>query len=145
MHCIAVDLHRIISAALPDVTVLLPDEQRLPLQAAPVDEQGRPVVGAGERGLGAYLAPRPRGYVQIELPRFITGEEYWTPVAAVASTAAAAEILAGQIREAVAGAPGEPSWYVVQEAPELTPLPGRAVMSRAVYAIELLHGELPPT
>lgn len=145
MQSVALDLHRKISAALPGVSVLLPDEQQLPLQAAPVDEQGRPAVGAGERGLGAYLASRPLGYVQIEWPRFITGEEYWTPVAAVATTAAAADALARQIREAVAGAPGEVSWYVLQQAPTLTPLPGRAVMSRAVYAIELLHGELPPT
>lgn len=145
MDRIALDLQRKISAALPDVDVLLPDEQQIPLQAAPVDEQGRPAVGAGQRGLGAYLASRPLGYVQIEWPRPITGEEYWTAVAAVATTSTAAATLAHQIREAVAGAPGDVSWYVLQQPPALTPLPGRAVMSRAVYAIELLHGELPPT
>lgn len=145
MDVITLDLHARLQAALPGVTVLLPDEQQLPLQAAPVDDQGRPAVGAGERGLGAYLATRPGGYVQIEQPRPITGEEYWTPVAAVAPTSAAASALAQRVREVIAGAPGDVSWYVLQQAPALTPLSGRAVMSRAVYAIELLHGELPPT
>ncbi|MCD0160234.1 hypothetical protein IHN63_02830 [Deinococcus sp. 6YEL10] len=145
MDVITLDLHAKLQAALPGVSVLLPDEQPLPLQAAPLDDQGRPAVGVGERGLGAYLATRPEGYVQIEPPRPITGEEYWTPVAAVASSSTAASALAGRVREVIAGAPGEVSWYVLQQAPALTPLPGRAVMSRAVYATELLHGQLPPT
>lgn len=60
------DLHGRLRAALPDaVPVLRPEDAQTPLHAAPVDAQGRPVVGAGERGLGAYLQQHPQGYVQI--------------------------------------------------------------------------------
>ena len=66
---IAQDIHDRLRAVLPaSVPILLPEQQREPLDAAPVDAQGRPVVGGGERGLGAYLKRHPQGYVQVEQP-----------------------------------------------------------------------------
>lgn len=63
---IAQDLHARLRAALPEaIPVLLPEQAQAPLEAAPLDAQGRPMVGGGERGLGVYLQQNPQGYVQI--------------------------------------------------------------------------------
>lgn len=148
MHVITLDLHARLQAALPGVTVLLPDEQKLPLQAAPVDTQGRPAVGTGERGLGTYLATRPEGYVQIETPEPITTtgnqDTYWTAVAAIAGTAEQAAALATQIRTALAGTPpADPGWYKLVIPVRQAPIAPGAHLARATYARTLLLGQLP--
>ena len=82
------DMQARLRAALPpDVPVLLPESIREPLEAAPLDAQGRPMVGGGERGLGAYLRAHPAGYVQIEEPVALTSDGlsgvFWVAVAAL--------------------------------------------------------------
>lgn len=68
---ITTDLHARLSVALgPTIPVLLPEQLRDPLEAAPLDAQGRPSVTGGERGLGAYLKAHPGGYVQLYDPGF---------------------------------------------------------------------------
>lgn len=107
-------LQGVLTAAVPPgVPVLLPEDQRTPLEAAPTDAQGRPVVGGGARGLAAYLAQHPTGYVQIESPLAITSDgltgTFWVAVASVAPTAASAAALAAQVRAALCGTPRSPS------------------------------------
>ena len=107
------DMQARLRAALPpDVPVLLPESIREPLEAAPLDAQGRPMVGGGERGLGAYLRAHPAGYVQIEEPVALTSDGlsgvFWVAVAALHSTPTGANALALTVRRALSGTPYEP-------------------------------------
>lgn len=107
------DLHDRLRAALPpQVPVLLPHQFREPLDAAPLDAQGRPMVGGGERGLGLYLRQHPQGYVQVEAPLPISSDGltalYWVAVASIAPTPEAAAALALLVRRALSGTPRSP-------------------------------------
>ncbi|MCD0160066.1 hypothetical protein IHN63_01970 [Deinococcus sp. 6YEL10] len=143
MHLITLDLHARLQAALPGVTVLLPDEQQLPLQAAPVDAQGRPAVGTGERGLGTYLATRPEGYVQIERPVSAGVNDFmarwWITVAAIADHPDIAYALAETARRALTGRPDEPGPYTRVLA-DATQSIGTASLCRSTYEITELDG-----
>lgn len=109
MRAIVTDLHARLSAALT-VPVLLPEQREEPLQAAPLDAQGRPRVGGGERGLGAYLQQHPGGYVQLyDLQPVMTTsgiyDEHWATVDAIAATDEVADPLARQVRALLGGTP----------------------------------------
>lgn len=146
---IAQHLHALLRAALPpEVPVLLPEQVQEPLTAAPTDAQGRPRVGGGERGLGAYLAQHAGGYVQVEEPLPITSsgarDTYWVTVAAIHTTQADAHALAQQVARTLTGIPGaDPGYYRPQTPPEHLTLGPGAHAARATYAITLLLGQLP--
>lgn len=143
MRTIATDLHARLSVA--GLHVLLPEQRDEPHQAAPLDAQGRPMVGGGERGLGAYLAQHPPGFVQVEEPVPIGGDgltgTFWTAVAAIAPDAATAHALGQQVRRLLIGHPFAPEHYR-----EVTPgqpqqfAPG-AWMVRATFSATTLDGE----
>ena len=120
------DIHaRLVTALGPDIPVLLPEQQREPLEAAPIDAQGRPMVGAGERGLGAYLRQHPQGYVQIEPPvPLLTGQDgiqqqFWFPLSSNASTEAACEGLHAAVHLALCGIPGRDPGHYTETQPGL--------------------------
>ncbi|AWT34491.1 hypothetical protein DM785_02230 [Deinococcus actinosclerus] len=133
---IAQHLHALLRAALPpEVPVLLPEQVQEPLTAAPTDAQGRPRVGGGERGLGAYLAQHAGGYVQIEEPQGLIGSlggaaaQHLVQVAAIAPTSAAAQSLALDAIRACASRAG-----VQQTRYELTTPPSTRALSPGAYA-----------
>lgn len=142
---IAQHLHALLRAALPpEVPVLLPEQAQEPLTAAPTDAQGRPKVGGGERGLGAYLQAHPGGYVQVEEPQGITSDgltaSYWVPVASLAPTAEACAQLAAQVALTLNGTPHLPGPH-----PEVTPsmpalLQPGVWMCRPTYHVLTLAG-----
>ncbi|MFC4636990.1 hypothetical protein [Deinococcus hohokamensis] len=113
------DLHTRLTAALgKDVPVLYPGEFTEPDEAAPLDAQGRPMVGGGERGLGRYLAQHPTGYVQLQHDTGV-GSSGYTDVGlatleVIASTAEAADALAGQVRRAIGNLLIRPTPYTYQ-------------------------------
>lgn len=143
---ITTDLHARLSAALgPTIPVLLPEQLRDPLEAAPLDAQGRPSVTGGERGLGAYLKAHPGGYVQIEQPVPITSDgttaTYWCAVASTHASHVGAALLARAVRRALNGTPYEPGAFreVTPSQPEAL-APG-AWMVRATYEILTIDGD----
>ena len=143
---ITTDLHARLSAALgPDIPVLLPEQQRDPLTAAPVDAQGRPAIGSGERGLGAYLAQHTAGYVQIEQPTPLTSDgtlaTFWVAVASIAPSRSAAQSLAASVRLALNGTSTDPGPHaeVLPAQPAL--LSGSAWMVRTTYDALTLDGQ----
>lgn len=147
MQAIVTDLHARLRAALPpEVPVLTPGQQREPYDYAPHDAQSRPMVGGGERGLGAYLAAHPAGYVQIEAPFPIQDgviTAYWTALAAVAPTSAAADALADQVRRVLIGTPGRaPGRYRPQFPPDSASLSPGAWLSRQTVQAALIGGQL---
>lgn len=110
------DIHARLTAALgAEVPVLLPQQLREPLEAAPLDAQGRPMVGGGERGLGAYLAQHPAGYVQIEQPVPITSDglagTFWVALAVFQASYTDASALGLRVYRALAGWPWAPGPY----------------------------------
>lgn len=145
MRAIVTDLHARLTAAL-SVPVLLPEERDVPAQAAPLDAQGRPMVGGGERGLGAYLAQHPGGYVQLEETQGIADDGvtavWWVPVAALAPTAEQAEALAEQVRRVLCGSPRDPGPYQPR-LPDTARLivPG-VYLCRPTYEILAIDGAL---
>lgn len=104
-------MHALLSAALPGVPVLLPEEASTPANYAPLAPDGLPLAG-GERGLTAYLAAHPQGYVQIEEPQPISSDGltdlYWVPVASLAHDQATCAALARTVDLTLNGPPGEP-------------------------------------
>lgn len=132
---IAQDLHDRLRAALPpQVPVLLPDEFRVPLAAAPLDAQGRPAVGQGERGLGVYLQQHPQGYVQVYDPQPITTtsgiyDEHWATVDAIAPTDATADALLVLVRRTLGGTPRTGGRTRVTTPPRTTREPGSVRVS----------------
>ncbi len=118
------DIHaRLTDALSAAVPVLLPQQLREPLEAAPLDAQGRPMVGGGERGLGAYLAQHPDGYVQIEqptpLPSGVDGiqQRIWATISANASSESACQALYTAMHLTLCGIPGrEPGYYIEKQA-----------------------------
>lgn len=128
---IAQDLHARLRAALPpEVPVLLPEQFREPLDDAPLDAQGRPKIGGGERGLGRYLQQHTQGYVQVEDPLPISADEsvavFWCAVASFAATEADAAALAAQVAHILAGDSLLPG-----PLDEVTPAQPRALASGA--------------
>lgn len=145
---IAQDIHDRLRAVLPaSVPILLPEQQREPLDAAPVDAQGRPVVGGGERGLGAYLRQHPQGYVQVEQPLAIGSDglsaTYWVAVAAIHTSGLEVDALGWLAYRALAGWPWAPRSYreVTPGQPE-TLSPG-IWMVRRTYSTSILDGQQP--
>lgn len=139
-------LQGVLTAALPtDVPVLLPEQLREPYDAAPVDAQGRPMVGGGERGLAAYLAAHPEGYVQIESPLPITSDgltgTFWVAVASVAPTAVSAAALAAQVRAALCGTPWEPGNYLEVTPAQPEPLAPGAWIVRPTFDALTINGQ----
>lgn len=146
MMGIAEDMQARLRAALPDeIPVLLPYEQRTPLEAAPLDAQGRPVVGAGERGLGAYLKAHPAGYVQIEQPAPIgsdgTTATYWVAVASFARSAGQAQALARRVRLALSGTSPDPGPHAEVLAAQPAPIQGGVWMVRPTFDALTVDGE----
>ena len=140
---IAQHLHALLRAALPpEVPVLLPEQAQEPLTAAPTDAQGRPRVGGGERGLGAYLAERPGGYVQIGRPVGIGASltvTTWHPVTTLAPDEATCHALAQQVLTVLCGTPGRaPGQFArVLYAPPTTDTPGVWTSTLTVRAVTL--------
>ena len=141
------DMQGRLRSALPAlVPVLLPEQQREPLDAAPVDAQGRPVIGAGERGLGAYLRQHPQGYVQVETPLALSSDSltgtFWVAVAAVAPTPEQAQALALLARRALAGYPYAPGRYreVTPAQPQELAPGTSAWICRAIYEAKTIDG-----
>ncbi|WP_309569622.1 hypothetical protein [Deinococcus sp.] len=60
------DLQAQLQAA--GLLVLRPEQLHEPAEAAPLDTQGRPVVGGGLMGLARYFEQHPAGYVQLQDP-----------------------------------------------------------------------------
>ncbi len=129
-------LRDLLLSTLPEgVSVLLPEEAQEPFTATTAkDAQGRPKVGGGgERGLGAYLAAHPQGYVQVEAPQGLSaglGSQYFIQVACVATTRAAADALAHTAARAVSSrAGGQQTRYTLT-----TPPSSRALSIHAAWA-----------
>ena len=128
-------LRDLLLATLPQgIPVLLPEEAQEPYTAtAAKDAQGRPKVGGGERGLGAYLTAHPQGYVQVEAPQGLSaglGHQYLIQVACVAATRAAADALAHTAARAVSSrAGGQQTRYTLT-----TPPSSRALSVHAAWA-----------
>ena len=142
------DIRNRLLAVLPSsVPILLPEQQREPLEAAPVDAQGRPVVGGGERGLGTYLRQHPQGYVQVEQPLAIGSDglsaTYWVAVAVIHTSGSEAETFGWVVYRALAGWPWAPCPYreVTPGQPE-TLSPG-VWMVRRTYSTSILDGQQP--
>ena len=114
---IAQDIHDRLRAVLPaSVPILLPEQQREPLDAAPVDAQGRPVMGGGERGLGTYLRQHPQGYVQVEFAQAIRSagplRVFWVAVACTTPTQDGCQFLMDWVSRTLIGIPGrDPGLY----------------------------------
>ena len=147
MGRITEDIRDRLTAAL-SVTVLLPEQLREPLDAAPLDALGRPAVGAGERGLSAYLTQHPGGYVQIEQPMPITSDgltgTYWVAVASVHTSPDGAASLAQQVRRALTGfnyAPGRYRQVTPAQPQQLTP---GVWMMRPTYETKTIDGGTTP-
>lgn len=143
---IAQDIHDRLRAVLPDsVPILLPEQQREPLEAAPVDAQGRPRVGGGERGLGAYLAAHPQGYVQVEEPLAISGDGltgvFWVAVASVCPDGPAVTALARQVRRALSGTPFAPGPHREVTPAQPQQLAPGAWMVRPTYDALTIDGD----
>lgn len=132
---IAQNLHDRLRAALPpQVPVLLPEQIKEPLDAAPLDAQGRPAVGKGERGLGVYLQRHPQGYVQVYDPQPIMTtsgiyDEHWATVDAIAPTDAAADALLVLVRRTLGGTPRTGGRIKVTTPPRTTREPGSVRIS----------------
>lgn len=142
---ITADLHKRLTDALgASIPVLKPEELRVPLEAAPVDAQGRPMVGGGERGLGAYLKQHPDGYVQIEQPMAITSDgltgTFWVAVAALHTTSDGCADLAQQIRRALSGTPFQPGSYLEVTPAQPERLQEGVWMCRPTYNAYTLDG-----
>lgn len=143
---IAQDIHDRLRAVLPaSVPILLPEQQREPLDAAPVDAQGRPVVGGGERGLGTYLRQHPQGYVQVEQPQAIRSagplRVFWVPVACTALAEDGCQFLADWVSRVLIGIPGrDPGPYteVTPAAPQPLVLASPLVW-QARFVLQPLH------
>lgn len=143
---IARDIQQRLTVTLgPQIPVLMPEEIRTPLEAAPLDAQGRPVIGQGQRGIGAYLAQHPSGYVQIEQPVPITSDgltgTFWVAVASIHTSEQDAYLLwarAYRVLNGFAWAPG-PYREVTPGQPE--PLAPGAWMVRATYEILTIDGD----
>lgn len=116
-------LRDLLLSTLPEgVPVLLPEEAQEPYTATDAqDAQGRPMVGGGQRGLGAYLTAHPQGYVQVEAPQGLSaglGSQYLIQVACVATTRAAANALAHTAARAVSSrAGGQQTPYTLTTPP----------------------------
>ncbi|MDR6753425.1 hypothetical protein [Deinococcus soli (ex Cha et al. 2016)] len=142
-------LRALLIAGLPlsEDQILRPEQQREPYLAGPQDAAGRPAVGAGPRGLSAYLAQHPEGFVQIEdpIPSGNSGAQdvYWTAVGAVAATREQAHALAHAVRIILAGTRDEPGFFRTQTSPSTAPLAPDAVLVRVVYTRTLIHGVVP--
>lgn len=112
-----------LDAAL-SVPVLRPSQAREPHQAAPLDALGRPMIGGGERGLGAYFQQHPAGYVQIEDPQAISvsgaSETYWCPVGCVAPTPETSDALARAVLLSLCGVPTRSPGYYTLVIPDTT-------------------------
>lgn len=127
---IAGHLRALLTAALPDVTVLLPEQLQEPLAG------GRP---GQPSGLRAYLAARPGGYVQVEEPQGLIGSlggaaaQYLVQIAAIAPTSAAAQSLALNAVRACASRAG-----VQQTRYELTTPPSARQLSPGAYAVTFI-------
>ncbi len=145
MRAIVTDLHARLTAAL-SVPVLLPEERDVPAQAAPLDAQGRPMVGGGERGLGAYLQVHPGGFVQLEDPQGIADDGvtavWWVPVAAVAPTAQAADALAGEVRRVLCGSARDPGPYLPRLPDSPRAIAQGAYLCRPSYECLAIDGTL---
>lgn len=144
MRTIVDDLHVRLSAA--GLRVLLPEQRGEPHQAAPLDAQGRPMVGGGERGLGVYLAQHSQGVVQVEEPVPIGGDgltgTFWTAVAAIAPDAATAHDLGQQVRRLLIGHPFAPEHYREVTPAQPQQLAPGAWMVRATFSATTLDGLL---
>lgn len=143
---ITADLVTRLRAALPpEVPVLLPEQQREPYEAAPLDAQGRPRVGGGERGLGAYLAQHPGGYVQVEEATPISSDglagTYWVAVAVIHSEAWEVFALAEQAYRAIAGWPYAPGHYREVTPGQPQQLAPGAWMVRRTFEAKTLDGQ----
>ncbi len=146
MRAIVTDLHARLTAAL-SVPVLLPEERDVPAQAASLDAQGRPMVGGGERGLGAYLRQHPQGFIQLEEPQGITAsgaaETYWVPIGCVAPSAAASEALAREALRVTCGlATREPGYYTLAIPDSPRALADGAYLTRPTVSRTALGGQL---
>lgn len=130
---IAQHLHALLTTALPDTTVLLPEQLQEPLSG------GRP---GQPSGLRAYLTERPSGYVQIGRPVGIGAdvtERTWHPVTTLAPTETACHALATQVLTALCGTPGRnPGHFTrVLNAPPTTDTPGVWTSTLTVRAVTL--------
>lgn len=139
------DIHaRLVTALGPDIPVLLPEQQREPLEAAPIDAQGRPMVGGGERGLGAYLRQHPQGYVQIEPPVPLSSDglvgNLWVTVAAIHGSVGGAAELGQQVYRALCGWPWLPGPYREATPAQPEQLRDGVWMLRRTYAANTLDG-----
>ncbi|GGB69496.1 hypothetical protein [Deinococcus soli (ex Cha et al. 2016)] len=132
---------------LPEGQILRPEQQREPYLAGPRDAAGRPAVGEGPRGLSAYLARHPDGFVQIEdpVPSGNNGAQdvYWTAVGAVATTREQAHTLAHAVRIILTGTRDEPGFFRTQSSPSTASLAPDAVLVRVVYTRTLILGVVP--
>lgn len=120
MFTIPQDMQARLTAALgPDVPVLLPEQQREPLEGRRPGQPG---------GLTAYLAQHPQGYVQIEPPvPLFTGQDgvqqqFWFPLSSNASTEAACERLHAAVHLALCGIPGRDPGHYTETQPGLPTL-----------------------
>ena len=121
---IARDIQQRLTVTLgPQIPVLMPEEIRTPLEAAPLDAQGRPVIGQGQRGIGAYLAQHPSGYVQIEpltpLPSGMDGiqQRIWATISINAASSDDCQALYDAVHLILCGIPGrEPGDYTEKQA-----------------------------
>lgn len=147
---ITTDLHARLSAALgPDIPVLLPEQLRKPLEAAPLDARGRPSVTGGERGLGAYLKAHPGGYVQIEpltpLPSGSDGiqQRIWATISTNAATQAASQELYERVHFALCGIPGrEPGYYTEKQVGVVTLLSPGVWQTRLTLTRPVIGGRI---
>ncbi|SEI66997.1 hypothetical protein SAMN04488058_101296 [Deinococcus reticulitermitis] len=145
MRAIVLDLRDRLSVL--GVPVLLPEDRDVPHQAGPTDAQGRPMVGGGERGLGAYLRQHPQGFVQLEEPQGITVsgavQTYWVALGCVAPTPETAEALAREVLRLTCGlATREPGHYtlVIPDSPRA--LADGAYLTRPTVSRAAIGGQL---
>lgn len=129
--------------ALPElIPVLLPEQLREPYDAAPLDAQGRPVVGRGERGLGYYLSENPDGYAQIEQPVPITSDgltgTFWVTVAAIHTSREDAQALSDLVYRALVGWPWSPGPHRELTPAQPEPLQGDVWMVRRTFEAKTL-------
>lgn len=129
------------------VPVLAPDEVEVPARySAATDAQGRPSAD-GVRGLAAYLAAHPSGYVQVEEPQGISAEgnfeTYWLTLGCVAASPAACSALARAVTVALCGDPTrDPGAYRMALPGQPGVLERGAFIARPTFEISLFNGEL---
>lgn len=130
---IAQHLQALLTAALPDTTVLLPEQVQEPLSGGTPQQP---------KGLRAYLTERPGGYVQIGRPVGIDASlmvTTWHPVTTLAPDEATCHALAQQVLTALCGTPGRaPGQFArVLYAPPTTDTPGVWTSTLTVRAVTL--------